>query len=309
MKRTRMMGLCLMAALAAFALSAIAASSASAGTYYVCAAHKKGEYTTATCATKSAKAHKGKYEKEPLNTCVAQKKGKYANAGCTVLDEKKGKPKGKYEKAKALGIKTVGGPAKLATPAFGPTDVTCKAATGTGTYTGSKTANIQIIFTGCEFEGLKCESAGPNSEPSHVAGDIETDLESAKLLDNPESIEYLDAETNTMQTYAPAVGEVGQTLVGAKESGTGSEKHAYSSEFNCGGVVFIRTYGEDTGVYQPTSVNHLTTTTEIAFKAKTGANGLLTEVLTESGWAGPAPSIEEAGVSTLTSEKSVEVRS
>ena len=63
MKRTRIMGLCVMAALAAFALSAMAASSASAGTYKDCVAQKKGEYTTATCATKSAKAKKGKYEK------------------------------------------------------------------------------------------------------------------------------------------------------------------------------------------------------------------------------------------------------
>ena len=116
------MGLCVMAALAAFALSAMAASSASAATYKVCAAQKKGEYTTSTCATKSSKPKKGK-----------------------------------YEKASKLGYTTATGEAKLETPSLGGT-VKCSASKGAGQITGGKTATLQVKFTGCETKGVPCES-------------------------------------------------------------------------------------------------------------------------------------------------------
>lgn len=299
MKRTRIMGLCLVAAMAVVAFSAMAVSSASAATYYQCHAKKKGEYTTSTCGTK-AKPKKGKFEKVPLATCVAQKKGEYTNNTCAT---KSSKPKkGKFEKAKGLKFTTKGTSASLATPAFGPTDVTCSSSKGTGQYLDSHNSSFQIIFEGCEFEGLKCESAGPNATKSGVPGEIETNLLNAKLMGNPESIKYLDGETNTEKTYAPVVGEVGDTT-------TSKEHEPYSSEFNCGGVVFIRTFGEDTGVFTEASLNKVSTSAQIAFKAKVGANGLLTEVLTEAGWQGPAPSIEEAGTTTLTNETGVEIRS
>ena len=246
------------------------------------------------------KAKKGKFEKVPLSACIAQKKGEYTNNTCTVKSVKA--KKGKFEKASGLKFTTKGGAAKLATPAFGPTDVTCTTSKGVGQYLDSHNASFQIHFEGCEFEGLKCESAGPNSTPSGTAGVIETNLLNAKLVDHGESIKYLDAESNTEKTYEPAVGEVGLKT-------TSKEHEPYSSEFNCGGVVFIRTFGQDTGVFEASSVNKVLTSIQVAFKAKIGANGLLTEVLTESGWAGPAPSIEEAGVTTLTNETGVEIRS
>src|SRR3984957_6102953 len=155
MKRTRIMGLCVMAALAAFALSAMAASSASAATYKVCAAQKKGEYTTSTCATKSSKPKKGKYELAEVKTCVAQKKGEYTSATCAT---KSSKPKkGKYEKASKLGYTTATGEAKLETPSLGGT-VKCSASKGAGQITGGKTATLQVKFTGCETKGVPCES-------------------------------------------------------------------------------------------------------------------------------------------------------
>jgi hypothetical protein len=290
-----MLGICVIAALAAFALTAVVASSASAGTYYVCNAKKKGKYN-AGCEKEVSK--KGVAELEPLATCVAKKKGKY-NANC----EKEVTKKGVAEKLK-LTYTTSGGAASLSTPAFGPGDVKCTASTGAGEYTSDKTATLQITFTGCEFEGLPCKSEGPNSEPSGVSGHIKTDKLVTKLLDNPETISYLNAETGPA-TYAPVVGEVGNTVVAEKESGG----HLFSSEFNCGGVVFLRTYGEDTGVFEAGSVNVLSTTAKSKFEKGVGANGLLTEVLTEAGWAGPAPSIEEAGVTTTTSSVAVEVKS
>src|SRR5580700_3063206 len=101
MKRTRIMGLCAVAALAAFVLSATATSSASAGTYKYCAAQKKGEYTTATCATKSAKAKKGHFELKSVEACIAQKKGEYTTNTCTT---KSAKPKkGHFEKVSGRG--------------------------------------------------------------------------------------------------------------------------------------------------------------------------------------------------------------
>ncbi|MGO9763258.1 MAG: hypothetical protein ACLP1Q_18550 [Solirubrobacteraceae bacterium] len=286
----------MIAALAAFALTAVVASSASAGTYYVCNAKKKGKYD-AGCAKEVSK--KGVAELEPLATCVVKKKGKY-NANC----EKEVSKKGVAEKVKTT-YTTSGGAASLSTPGFGSGQVKCKASTGSGEYTSDKTATLQITFTGCEFSGLPCESAGPNSEPSHVSGDIKTDKLVTKLLDNPETITFLNAETNEPSTYAPVVGEVGNTVVAEKESGG----HLFSSEFNCGGVVFLRTYGEDTGVFEAGSVNVLSTTAKSKFEKGVGANGLLTEALSEAGWVGPAPSIEEAGVTTTTSSVAVEVKS
>src|SRR5580700_7500305 len=122
MKRTRIMGLCAVAALAAFVLSATATSSASAGTYKYCAAQKKGEYTTATCATKSAKAKKGH-----------------------------------FEKVSGRGYTSSTGEAKLETPSLGGT-VKCTASKGKGEITGPKTATLQVTFTGCETKGVPCES-------------------------------------------------------------------------------------------------------------------------------------------------------
>jgi hypothetical protein len=298
MKRISIVALCLAAA---FALSAMAASSASAGTDYWCKAQKKGEYTNSTCTTKSSKPKKGKYELKVVSACEAQKKGEYTNSSCTA---KSSKPKkGKFEKTKGRGYTSVGGKAELATPAFGPGKVICTANTDKGEYTGltGKEDIDRVTFTGCEFEGLKCESAGENSTPSGTPGVIITNLLDSRLVDNPETITFLNGETNTVETTGPAVGEVWEEL-------TSSEHQPYSSEFNCGGVVFLRTTGQDTGVIIGT-LNAPTTSQETAFEAGKGADGLLTEVLTEAGWAGPAPSIEEAGVAKVTNESAIDTKS
>jgi hypothetical protein len=308
MKRTRIMGLCVVAAMAAFALSAIAASSASAGTYYQCRPMKHGNFTESACKTVAEKKgkpdHKGTYELAPLTACAPQKHGNFTESGCKTVAEKKGKPdhKGTYEAVSGLNYTVVGGAAKLETPAFGPSDVTCTSSTGSGTYLNSENSSLRVTFEGCTFEGLKCESFGPNSTPSGVAGHIETNLLNAKLIDHGESISYLNAENNKTETYEPAVGEV------ADET-TSAQHEPYETELNCGGVVYLRTTGEDTGVFEASSLNHISTTFKVAFEAKKGANGLLNEVLTESGWAGPAPAIQESGVSTVTNETGVEVQS
>jgi hypothetical protein len=95
-----------LAVLAAFALTAIAVTAASASAaepeWGHCVAAKKGFYSDANCTTRDEKKGKpkGKFEWDSGATavCFAQKHGKYKDAGCTELDEKKGAPKGKYEK-------------------------------------------------------------------------------------------------------------------------------------------------------------------------------------------------------------------
>jgi hypothetical protein len=290
MKRKSMFGLCVVAALAAFAISAMAASSASAGTYYSCQAKKKGKYTTGTCLT-LAKPNKGKFEKLPVSTCVAKKKGKYTTGTCTVL----AKPnKGKFEKVAGPKFTATTGPAELTTPAFGAGAVKCKASSTVGEITGAKTDTERVTFTGCEFEGLPCESAGENSTPSGKAGVIITNLLDSKLIDHGEK---------GPSGGEPAVGEVWDNLIS-------SEHEPYSSEFNCAGVVFLRTAGSISGAYTAGSVNVLSATSTLLFEKGKGEQDLETEALTESGWIGPAPSNEQVpGGATVTTTPAVEVRS
>lgn len=310
MKRNSILGLCLVSVLAVLGISAMGAASASAGTYYWCAktaVKKTGNYTEAKCVTVAGKtkkgvftpSHKGEYEISPVTNCVKQKKGEYTESACATKSAKA--KKGTFELTSGRKYTSVGGAAALATPAFGPGDVKCKANTDSGEITGPTTDTDQVTFTGCEFEGLPCESAGPNSEPSHTPGVIITAHLTSKLIDNPETLTIINQKFEP-ETVGPAAGHVWNDLFSL-------EKEGYSSEFNCGGVVFLRTKGQDAGEYTTGSLNHLSKTSETEFEASVGAQGLLTEVLTEAGWAGPAPSIEEAGVAVITNESEIEVRS
>jgi len=290
MKRKSMFGLCVVAALAAFAISAMAASSASAGTYYTCGAKKKGKYTSGTCTT-LAKPGKGKFEKLVLSTCVAKKKGKYTSGTCTVL----AKPgKGKFEKVAGPKFTASTGEAVLTTPDLGSGAVKCKASTTAGELTGAQTDQERVTFTGCEFEGLPCESAGENSTPSGKSGVIITNLLDSKLIDHGEK---------GLSGGEPATGEVWDELIS-------SEHTPYQAEFNCAGVVFLRSSGSISGVYTAGSVNKLSTTSELLFEKGEGEQDLGTEALTESGWVGPFPSNEQVdGGAAVVTTPAVEVRS
>jgi hypothetical protein len=318
MKRNSILGLCLVSVLAVFGLSALGAASASAGTYYWCRTavpKKTGNYTESKCVTVAGKTkkgvftpdHKGTFETVPVTACVEQKDGNFTESKCETVAGKVKKGvftpdhKGKFELSAGRKYTSKGGAAALSTPAFGPGEVKCKANTDSGEITGPATDVDQVTFTGCEFEGLPCESAGPNSVPSHTAGVIITAELQSKLIDNPETLTIIN-QKDEPETVGPAAGHVWNDLFAV-------EKEGYSSEFNCGGVVFLRTKGQDAGEYTAGSLNHLSSTSETKFEAGVGAQGLLTEVLTEAGWVGPAPSIEEAGVATTTSESEIEVRS
>jgi hypothetical protein len=282
-KHSRVIWLALAMALTVVGYSAMAASSASAGTYYWCVAKKKGEYTGSTCATK-AKPKKGKFELEPITSCVATKKGEYTNASCTTLAKPK---KGKYDQVSGPHFTVSTGEAVLSTPDLGSGAVKCKASTGEGEITGAKTSVERATFSGCEFEGLPCESAGPNSTPSGASGVIITNLLDGKLIDHGEK---------GPSGGEPAVGEVWQEL-------QSSEHEPYQTEFNCAGVVFLRTQGTISGVYTPASVNTLSTSAELLFEDGKGEQDLDSEALGESGWVGPFPSNEQiiGGVAVTTS--------
>lgn len=316
MKRIRIVGLCLVAV---FALSAaVMASSASAAgpDFKWCSSvlKKTGKYSESKCATEDVVKgkDKGSFEKVSITPCkyVGKKGGYYLTSTCTTLSEKKGNPtkKGTYEKEcppfnpNALLNKTnecaftdSTGPATLKTPAFGSNNVTCKASTSKGEYTGNTTETDQATFTGCEFETLKCESIEPNGVASHTAGVIITDELAGTLKGEGEKA------GGYMEEVVPA-GEAWVNLVG--------DPGPYSSEFECGGVVFLRTTGSVAGVIKKTTLNKLSTTSNVEFEEGKGEQGLLTEVNspeTGGNWVGPAPSIEEIpGGSAITNTSEVE---
>jgi hypothetical protein len=282
------MGICVMAALAAFAISAMAASSASAGTYYTCVAKKKSVYTSSTCATVATKKgvpdHKGKFEKEPFTECVAQKKGEYTNATCTGKSAKA--HKGKYEKK--AGIKTVAtsGKATLETPAFGKNNVECSSSTTTGEITGPKSNTEVSVFNGCKFEGLPCKTVGAAAE---------------ELKTNPETTTLVDHGEKGLSSLEPATGEVWNDF--SPKSGI------YFIEFECGGVVKLRTTGSVSGVFTSASLNKMSTTAGMEFGEGKGEQDLLTEAEEGSGWVGPAPSLQIVEGVSITNASLVEVRS
>jgi hypothetical protein len=184
-----------------FAVVAVAATSASAAEpeWGRCLAHKKGEYTEGNCKTKSAKAHKGKFEWFPGGgaACYPLKHGEYTNSSCT---SKSGKPhKGKYEKTaggkftgaggagvlhaliadgcadqggciEADGELTEGGKQARQEEAEGLKEpfnisVECTSEHATGEATGTNgIANVSVTFNGCRVGSIPCSNTANAEE-------------------------------------------------------------------------------------------------------------------------------------------------
>ncbi len=288
MKRTSMFGVCVVAALAVLAISALAASSASAGTYYACVAKKKSVYSNSSCTSVAEKkgkpSHKGAYEAMPFSECVAQKKGEYANGTCTTKSAKA--HKGSFEKKP--GIKTVAtsGKATLETPAFGKNNVECSSSTTTGEITGPKSNTEVSVFNGCKFEGLPCKTVGAAAE---------------ELRTNPETTTLVDHGEKGLSSLEPASGEVWNDF--SPKSGI------YFIEFECGGVVKLRTTGSVAGVFTLASLNHMSLTAGMEFGEGKGEQDLLTEAEEGAGWVGPAPSLQLVEGVSISNATYVEVRS
>jgi hypothetical protein len=187
MRRIRIVGLCLVAS---FAFGALVASAAQAAEpeWGRCVAQKKGEYTEGNCKTKSAKAHKGKFEwKAGAPTgCEPKKKGEYTNETCTT---KSSKPhKGKFEKTGGPHFTGKGGKGILITtlrtcsnegeyriesiPAceeheyngttLGTPEIECQSENATGELAETKgVKHVHVTFRECVLdESFPCESEG-----------------------------------------------------------------------------------------------------------------------------------------------------
>ena len=310
MKRIKIVGLCLVAMCA---FGAMIASSSQAAEYKICVEKKHGFYGNSSCSgEKIEKKGKGKgtWELIPLTTCVEQKHGFYGNSSCTGEKiEKKGKGKGTFEKVSGLKFTDEGGAAKLATPGLGPNDVECTSSTSEGEFTGAKTATDRVKFVGCTFSGLPCQSAGPYGEPSGLSGTITTNLLDANLLGK--------GETGKGGKDTVGAGEVWNQLVS-------SQHEPYQAEFECSGVVFIKTGGSIAGKVT-SALNTLSKTQLQEFEVGAGEGALTTEasehgfgdgVTTTQYFGGPGSvniwspaleSFEHAGTATIHTEKEVGV--
>ncbi len=156
-----------------------------AAEYGQCVPQKNGNYSEAMCQTvatrKGKPDHRGKWEfvPGPAPSCVAKKKGEYTNSECTTKSVKA--KKGRFEKEPGPGYTSTTGTVTLASSALG-SSVVCAGGTGTGEITGPQTGVETITFTGCEMSGKPCMSEGPDSAPSHAAGVIITNLLDTRLV-------------------------------------------------------------------------------------------------------------------------------
>jgi hypothetical protein len=135
MKRTRIMGLCLMAVCAMFAFTAVSASAENLPHFGKCTAKAGGKYKSSGC-TKLAKAGEEKFEWEPLTTTVAFTSAKEKETGPAVL-----------EAASGTEISCSGQGEKLGE--YGP---------------GDQVKNVIGEFSGCKALGGSCNSPGEPAE-------------------------------------------------------------------------------------------------------------------------------------------------
>jgi hypothetical protein len=151
--RIRIMGLCLIAMLAACAVAATTALAAQPE-FRVCAKAAKegkkylGKYSNKTCSEESVKGE-GKYELDPWT--AAKKKTFKSKGGASNL----------YSYVKGFGV--VG-------------QVTCASSKGAGEITGPRESNATLEFSKCTSSGESCASAGAK------AGTIRTTTMRKRLL-------------------------------------------------------------------------------------------------------------------------------
>jgi hypothetical protein len=273
MKRWRIVGASLIAALAMGALGATA--QAAGPEYGQCLAQKKGEYTNASCTTKAAKPKKGKFEWHAgvPATCVAQKHGEYANNTCTTHSSKP--KKGKFERQSAGFVVESSALTLGETPVL-PYVLICKGLTGTGEITGAQSATTQLLYEGCEAGPSKCQNAGLSS------GTIKTPVLASTLVE-------------------PLPGEI-LTRLESQAGPTG-----YSYEFECPGLgLTFRVSGESSGVTSG-DIDVMAKTNTVQVRPGEGVQGLLTEFNNGGPWLGPYTTRYEA-TSTTTFAANVEIR-
>jgi hypothetical protein len=148
MRRITITGICLVAA---FALTALAAASASAALPEIYECHKQtgGKYTEKKCTKEASGKTAGKYELGPWGSLSGAKKGK-----------------------------EIKGTSKAAALHAGGTEIKCKSSTSTAYLTGPKTeGEVNVAFKGCEALGHPCNSITPKGK----SGEIKTKELQGKL--------------------------------------------------------------------------------------------------------------------------------
>jgi hypothetical protein len=194
MKRVRIIGLCLLAALAVAAVTSATASA------------ELPEYAVCGKATKAEGAWKGHY----------------TSSLCT--EASKVETGGEYEIAKGFGKKatfTAKGGESLVASSEVPEKMECKTTTATGEFTGSKgVKDVILTSTGCEEEEAKCTTAGRltghivsnplKGEFGYIAGKG-TKAPTVGLLLEQESTTYaaeFDCGELPIRTKGPVIAEV-----------------------------------------------------------------------------------------------------
>jgi hypothetical protein len=185
MKRVYIVGLCLMAAMALSALASASASAAEYGQCQALGKHtspkaKHGKYENSGCTVEQAK-HKGNFEwvPGPSPTCVAQKKGEYTESACATKSAKA--HKGTFEKecpVNCANISASGGEAFL--EAESGLKIECKTNGAEDSHIVSASEARGIAkYTGCEIKTAHavCTSSGAAS------GEIKTYELSAKPVE------------------------------------------------------------------------------------------------------------------------------
>lgn len=253
--------------------------------YGQCVPAKKGNYVDSNCTTFGMKKgvaveHKGSYEwvAGAAPTCVAKKRGEYIDAGCSTHAAKAGK--GAYERAPGPGFTSTTGPVTLQAQGLSRT-VLCTAGSGEGEVTGTKTAVQRLRLTGCESEGKRCRSEGPNSTPSGSAGEIDTNLLDTRLL-------------------GPVAGQVWTQLRSGEHS-------PYLAEVGCEGSS-VRLTGELAGI-QSADVDVSSAVGSTKFAVGEGEQALYTGLSENGGetWLGPDAS-DLIGVASDTAASKTEIR-
>lgn len=138
------------------------------------------------------------------------------------------------------GVATLKGPAGT---------ILCTASTTVGHWTGPTKNSEVATFTGCEFKGAvtgECHSAG------QAAGTIVTNELETTLLDHGEK---------GPSGGEPAEGEIWDIFTAKGGSGV-------QAEYQCAGIVVIRTLGSLGGIFSAKSINKASTKGEILFKGE-----------------------------------------
>jgi hypothetical protein len=154
MKRINIVGLCLVTAIALTALTAASASAAEYGQCRLLTKNttpkiKHGKYTDTNCQVLNLKT-KGDYEwyPGPPANCIALKKGEYTDSACAT---KSAKPhRGAFERQSCYpncATYTSSSGSSVGLASLG--EMECTGGSGTGEITGAKTDTDQERFTGC----------------------------------------------------------------------------------------------------------------------------------------------------------------